>query len=385
MPNPNGRRVISADCHIDLIWLPPTLFTDNASSQMKERMPYVTETDEGLLWVSKGGARFGLACGMGSAGRKYVPGEIHRSDRMASTGLYDPEQVEIRRLTDPTLRLQDQDRDGVSAEVLYGILGASNRLNDPEAATEVMRIYNEWLADFCDAHPERYGGLANIPNHDVDAAIVEVERVAKRGAVRGLEVANSHDMKPLFHPDWDPLWAAANDAKLPVHFHTIGQRPPNMEGLGPLQQRQQFAVQITGFQLGMSRILMEIIFGGVLEKFQDLHIVIGESGIGWIPYILEHMDLEWEDQFKDLTLTMKPSEYWHRQCRATYQSDKVGIRLLDMLGEDNIMWGSDFPHPDGVWPDSQDFIDQELAELTEAQQNKIICENAAKLYGFPLS
>ena len=385
MPNPNGRRVISADCHIDLIWLPPTLFTDNASSQMKERMPYVTETDEGLLWVSKGGARFGLACGMGSAGRKYVPGEIHRSDRMASTGLYDPEQVEIRRLTDPTLRLQDQDRDGVSAEVLYGILGASNRLNDPEAATEVMRIYNEWLADFCDAHPERYGGLANIPNHDVDAAIVEVERVAKRGAVRGLEVANSHDMKPLFHPDWDPLWAAANDAKLPVHFHTIGQRPPNMEGLGPLQQRQQFAVQITGFQLGMSRILMEIIFGGVLEKFQDLHIVIGESGIGWIPYILEHMDLEWEDQFKDLTLTMKPSEYWHRQCRATYQSDKVGIRLLDMLGEDNIMWGSDFPHPDGVWPDSQDFIDQELAGLTEAQQNKIICENAAKLYGFPLS
>ena len=130
---------------------------------------------------------------------------------------------------------------------------------------------------------------------------------------------------------------------------------------------------------------MEIIFGGVLEKFQDLHIVIGESGIGWIPYILEHMDLEWEDQFKDLTLTMKPSEYWHRQCRATYQSDKVGIRLLDILGEDNIMWGSDFPHPDGVWPDSQDFIDQELAELTEAQQNKIICENAAKLYGFPLS
>ncbi len=385
MPNPNGRRVISADCHIDLIWLPPTLFTDNASSQMKERMPFVTETDEGLLWVSKSGARFGLACGMGSAGRPYVPGEIHRSDRMASTGLYDPEQVEIRRLTDPTLRLADQDRDGVSAEVLYGILGASNRLNDPEAATEVMRIYNEWLADFCDMHPERYGGLANIPNHDIKAAVIEVQRVAKRGAVRGLEVANSHDMKPLFHPDWDPLWAAANDAKLPVHFHTIGQRPPNIEGLGPLQQRQQFAVQITGFQLGMSRILMEIIFGGVLEKIRDLHIVIGESGIGWIPYILEHMDLEWEDQFTDLTLTMKPSEYWHRQCRATYQSDKVGIRLLDVLGEDNIMWGSDYPHPDGVWPDSQDFIDRELAELTEAQRNKVVFENAAKLYGFPLN
>lgn len=382
MSNSNGRRVISADCHIDLIWLPPTLFTDNASSQMKERMPYVTESDEGPLWVSKNGARFGLACGMGSAGRKYVPGEIYRSDRMASTGLFEEEQVEIRRLTNPTLRLEDQDRDGVSAEVLYGILGASSRLNDPEAATEVMRIYNEWLADFCDEHPERYGGLANIPNHDVDAAIAEVQRVAKRGAVRGLEVANSHDMKPLFHPDWDPLWAAANEAKLPVHFHTIGQKPPNIEGLEPLQQRQQFAVQITGFQMGMSRILMEIIFGGVLEKYQNLYVVIGESGIGWIPYVLDHMDLEWEDQFRDLTLTMKPSEYWYRQCRATYQSDKVGIKLLDVLGEDNIMWGSDFPHPDGVWPDSQDFIDSELEGVTEAQKQKIICDNAAKLYGF---
>ena len=383
MANPNGRRVISADCHIDLIWMPPNLFTDNARAALKDRMPYVTEGENGPTWVSKNGAIFGLQCGMGSAGRQYVPGQIHRSDRMASTGLYEPEQRELRRLTDPNLRLVDQDLDGVSGEVLYGILGASSRLNDPEAATEVMRIYNEWLAEFCSAQPDRYAGLANIPNHDIAAAVAEIERVAERGVVRGLEVANSYDMKPLFHTDWEPMWAVANAAKLPVHFHTVGSKPPSIEGLEPLQQRQQFAVQITGFQMGMSRILMEVIFGGILEKYQDLNVVIGESGIGWIPYVLDHMDLEWEDQFSDLTLKMKPSEYWHRQCRATYQSDKVGIRLLDMLGEDNIMWGSDYPHPDGVWPDSQTFIDSELGHLPEAQQQKIICDNAAKLYGFP--
>jgi hypothetical protein len=76
---------------------------------------------------------------------------------------------------------------------------------------------------------------------------------------------------------------------------------------------------------------------------------------GWIPYILDHMDLEWEDQFKDLDLKMKPSDYWRRQCYATYQSDRIGIKLLDEIGEDNIMWGSDFPHPDGIWPDSQEY------------------------------
>ena len=97
-------------------------------------MPYVAEGRKGMQWVAKNGAKFGLMNGMGSAGREYVPGEIHRSDRMASTGLYDDGRKGIRRLTDPELRLKDQERDGVQAEVLYGILGASMRLKDDEAA-----------------------------------------------------------------------------------------------------------------------------------------------------------------------------------------------------------------------------------------------------------
>ena len=141
-------------------------------------------------------------------------------------------------------------------------------------------------------------------------------------------------------------------------------------------------MNITGFQLAMSKIIMEIIYGGVLEVHPALKIVIGESGIGWIPYILEHMDLEWEDQFKDLTLTMKPSDYWRRQCHATYQSDPIGIRLLDILGEENVMWGSDFPHPDGVWPDSREFIARELGGVSESLRRKITCENAGRLYRF---
>ena len=120
--------VISADGHIDLIWLPTDLFTKNASGQMKERMPYVIEGPKGPEWTSRNGAKFGLVNGMGSAGREYVPGIIHRSDRMASTGLYADGKKGIRRLTEVDLRLQDQDRDGVQAEVLYGVLGSSGRM-----------------------------------------------------------------------------------------------------------------------------------------------------------------------------------------------------------------------------------------------------------------
>src|ERR1044071_8509686 len=160
--------VISADGHVDLIWLPPDLFTKNASAAFKDRMPHVVEGPKGPEWVSAKGAKFGLVNGMGSAGREYVPGVIHRSDRMASTGLYDDGKKGIRRLTEPEMRLKDQDRDGVQAEILYGVLGSSGRLNDPEAALEMLRIYNDWLHDFCKAAPDRLIGLSNIPNYNID-------------------------------------------------------------------------------------------------------------------------------------------------------------------------------------------------------------------------
>jgi predicted TIM-barrel fold metal-dependent hydrolase len=81
---------------------------------------------------------------------------------------------------------------------------------------------------------------------------------------------------------------------------------------------------------------------------------------------------------------MKPSEYWYRQMYATYQQDRTGIQLIKELGEDNIMWGSDFPHPDGVWPDSQTFIEEQLGHLPPTTRRKIVRDNAAKLYGFAL-
>jgi predicted TIM-barrel fold metal-dependent hydrolase len=132
----------------------------------------------------------------------------------------------------------------------------------------------------------------------------------------------------------------------------------------------------------MSEVLLSVIFSGVLERHPGIKLVIGEAGTGWIPYILQRMDAEWEDQFKELDLKMPPSEYWRRQCYATYQSDPIGVKLLDELGEDNIMWGSDFPHPDGVWPDSQEYIERELGHLPAATRKKIVCDNAAKLYRF---
>ena len=246
----------------------------------------------------------------------------------------------------------------------------------------MLRIYNDWLADFCGHQPERYGGLANIPNHSVEEAVAEIERVAKRGNVRGLEIARRHDMRPLWDPWWNPVWDAIAASGLPVHFHTIGGPGRDFSKLTGKTLLAARAASISSFQMHMADVLMSMIFAGVLHHRPQMKMVIGEAGTGWIPYILDRMDAEWEDQFKELDLTMRPSEYWRRQCYATYQSDPIGVKLIDELGVDNIMWGSDFPHPDGIYPDSQEYIQKELGHLPAEVRKKIVCDNAAKLYRF---
>ena len=255
---------ISADCHIDLPWVPPDLFTSGASASMKDRMPYVTEGPDGPYWTCKNGTSFGLVGGVGPAGQKYVPGQHHRVDVMAATGLYADGKKEIRRPADPRLRAKDMDLDGVQAEVLYGILGAATRLGDHEAATEMFHIYNDWLADFVRHDPDRYIGLACLPYGDIGAAVKEIRRVAGSG-VRGMELSCSWDMEPMWHPDWEPLWQAVNDVGLPLHFHTFPALPPGvLDKQTGRTRRAAFFTVVSGFQMNLVNILAAVIGAAVL-------------------------------------------------------------------------------------------------------------------------
>src|SRR5690348_5450441 len=209
-------RRISADCHLDMPWMPPDLFVSEARRELKERMPYVEEGRRGPQWVAKNGANFGLKNGVGPGGAPFVPGQNHRVDKMAETGMYEDGKRDIRRCSDPHLRIKDMDRDGVDAEVIYGILGAASRLNDREASNEMLRIYNDFLKEFCRHYPDREIGLACLPYGNIDDAVTEIHRVAKMG-LRGLELSCSWDMEPMWHPCWEPLWQAVNEVRLPLH------------------------------------------------------------------------------------------------------------------------------------------------------------------------
>ena len=374
-------RRISADCHLDMPWMPPELFVSEAPRALKERMPFVADGPDGPRWVTRSGATFGLLNGLGPSGQKYVPGQHYRADVMAATGLYEDGKKGIRRISDPHLRIKDLDRDGVDAEVIYGILGAASRMEDHEAANEVLRIYNNWLKEFCSHYPERQIGLACLPYGDIPAAVEEVHRVAKLG-LRGLELSCSWDMQPMWHPDWDPLWQAVNEVQLPLHFHTFPTMPHKArDKYSGLTRRAIMFTSVSGFQMNLINILAAMMGAAVLERFPKLRIAFGESGIGWLPYALDRMDFEWEDRFRDLGLKMKPSDYWRRQCKATFQFDRIGTKLIEDMGVETLMWGSDYPHGDGVWPESSRYIAEQFGHLPPEVTHKIVCENAGKFYG----
>jgi uncharacterized protein len=371
---------ISADCHLDLPWLPPELFVSEAKRELKGRMPFVEDGPDGQHWVTKAGVDMGLLGGVGSVGGKFVPGQNYRVDKMAETGLYEDGRKGVSRPGDPAQRIKDMDRDGVDAEVIFGILGVASRVRDHEAANEMLRIYNDWLKGFCSHYPDRQIGLACLPYGDIDAAVTEVRRVAKLG-LKGLELSCSWDMEPMWHPVWEPLWKAVNDVQLPLHFHTFPAVPASQRArlTGDLRRKAQFT-SVAGFQMNLINIIAAIIGAGVLERYPNLRIGLGESGIGWLPYALDRMDFEFEDRFRDL-MKLKPSEYWRRQCRATFQYDRIGARLVDDIGVETLMWGSDYPHPDGVWPESSKYIEEQFAGVSPEVVHKITCENAGKFYG----
>src|SRR4030095_15588614 len=357
---PMAYNRISADCHLDLIWLPPDLFVSEAPREMKDRMPYVADGPDGRRWVANNGAVFGIAGGVGASGTKYIPGKQLRVDKMAEAGLYEDGKKGLRRPGDPHLRVKDMDRDGVDAEVIYGILAAAAKLHDKGGSNEMLRIYNTWMNDFCSHYPDRHIGLACLPYGDIDAAVAEVHRAAKMG-FKGLELSCSWDMEPMWHPMWEPLWQAINEVGIPLHFHTFPSVSPKLrEQYTGLTQRALMYSGLCLFQMTLGNILTALMGKAVFERYPNIRIAFGESGIGWIPYVLDRMTFEYEDQYKALPLKLKPSEYGRRQCKATFQYDRVGTKLIDEMGLETLMWGSDYPHPDCVGAECAKYISEQF-------------------------
>ena len=374
------NKIISGDGHIDLKWLPHDLFVSGAPTQWKNRVPHVVETGEGKRWYAEGRDLMTLPFG-GTADMSAPPlGLTKRLDRMHEHGFFDGKPYP----SDPELRIQHQEMDGVDAEVIYGILGMYTLIQDPELLRLVYRTYNSWMADFCNSNPQRFAGLACLPNDDPEIAAGELRRAAGLG-LKGADFCVSSAVKPIWHRDWDPLWAASDECAMPISFHATGfpVREPSDEEMAREYASPYLAVRLALLQIAGAEYLASIIFSGAPERYPGMKFVLGECGATWIPHALARMDEEYDDQFRHLNFSLKPSEYWQRNGFTTFQNEPLIGGLVHLVGDDNVVWGSDYPHNDGIWPDSLTVIEAQLGTLDEMARRKITCENARHLYRFP--
>ena len=371
-------NIISADGHIDLRHMPGDTFVSRASAKWKAQVPQIVDTPNGPRWYAEG--RDLAASPFGSQANMTLPkrGVSKHIDRMYEVGFYDGPAHPVT----PALRLNDQNIDGVDAEVIYGIFSIHRVIQDRALLAVIYQIYNDYAADLRKADPERLVALGCIPNDDPHSAAAEVRRATSLG-LKGVDFGVASAVKPIWHRDWDPLWEAVQECGIPVSFHTSGVpvREPDDEAMSQQYNDQFRATRLTMFQMVGGEFLAGMVFSGALKRYPRMKFILGECGVGWLPYVLSRMDEEYEDQFRHLGLSLKPSEYWRRQGYTTFQHEPNIATMVPLVGEDNILWGSDYPHPDGVWPDSLAVINHDLGGLAAPVRQKITRDNAGKLYG----
>lgn len=353
-----SERIISADDHMDLHAMPPDVWETRLPAALRERGPVVRDTDDGPWWHLEGKPIM-------PSGRK-------------SAGLVERHQHGLRP-SNPHDRLEDMDRDNVFAQVIYGPPG-SLRFRDKEMQAAVYRAYNDWGAEFNAVSPERLVLLPLIPSHDGEVAAAELERCIGLGH-RGALIDEHLIDPPLWDPSWHRFWDVANEAKLPISVHLGG----GLTSLKPRRGSWTFPAMVAIIPMQLDEVIVGMIFSGVLEERPDVTLVLAESGLGWIPYVLDRMDHEhhnYYDKTQDHRLSMTPREIWSRQVIATYEEDELGLELIDRIGADNVCWASDYPHGDSTWPHSYESIMKSgLGKLDPRTRAKIIHDNAARIYG----
>jgi predicted TIM-barrel fold metal-dependent hydrolase len=380
-----GLRVIDADTHLTEAH---DLWTSRAPAKFKDRVPRIHEIDGRPMWVVDG-AELGFAGGGGVIDRAGDKGR-------ALEALYGWTQANIHRgAFDPKARIESMDESGNYAQVCFpnsiglGGQGISDVVSDPELRLLCVEIYNNAMAEIQAESGMRLMPMPVLPAWDVAASAKEAERVAGLG-LRGVNMTS--DPQDLGAPDlanraWDQVWEVCTDLQLPVHFH-IGASLTTMTYFGTYpwaSQNEDTKLAIGGAMLfiGNARVVTNIILSGMLDRFPTMKMVSVESGVGWIPFILEALDYEMsENAPKELEgLSMLPSEYFKRNLYATFWFEKNNLpALMASVGEDNILFETDFPHPTCLYPKPLDTVAEKMSTLTPEVQRKILGENAAKLY-----
>jgi predicted TIM-barrel fold metal-dependent hydrolase len=327
--------------------------------------------------------------------------------------LRDPERAKLN--WDADARTAVMDAEGITGEIIFpntlppffDILAHLSGV--PRTAAELaprwagLQAHNRWLVDFCAATPGRRRGLIQLLPNDIDAAVAELEWAKGTGAIAGAmipAVPPNHVVEPYFHERYERLWAACAALELPLHQHQ-GTGAPDVAELGALGQ----SIFFTELDLWTRRTLLHLIVGGVFERHPTLQVVWTEMwGLRWAIEDLERMTrrlgnvqtrfaadpslLNYAQTFGSPevdSLLLTPIEYFRRNCSiGASMLPRHEVRYRHVLGVDRIMWGNDFPHPEGTWPLTTEALRYTLFDVPEDECREMLAGNAARLYGFDL-
>lgn len=296
---------------------------------------------------------------------------------------------------DSRARLEYMDTIGVWASALYpniGGFGSESFLELPDAELKLACVsaYNDWLLDWCEPAPQRFIPIMAIPYWDVEAALSEIVRCAELGhkGILFTGEPQEYGLPYLGDRHWDRLWALAGEAGLPISFHigsgdfTKDFSPERIaaHGVGPTTSRST----ITLFLKNAAQVT-DLLLSGVLPRHPDTKFVSVESGVGWVPFVLESADYTFgysnvareRPEFE-----MKPSEYFARQVYACYFFEEHAPREdLDAVGVNNVLFETDYPHPVCLYGNVREKIVGGLETRSEDQARRVLWQNASDLYG----
>jgi predicted TIM-barrel fold metal-dependent hydrolase len=366
--------ILSSDSHV---FEPPDLWQTRIDRAFRDRAPrmvridgadqIVVEADQvlsGIGLISNAGARFEAPETISGNARFE---DVHR-------GGYDPDQ-----------HLADMRLDGVAGEVLYPSQGLFYfRVADSALQAAIFRAYNDWLAEFCRTDPQRLKGIAMISMDDVPSAIGELQRAARLGLAGAMITEYPLEDRRYDQPEYERFWAAAEALGLPLSLHTATRRQGKIRGAGAKTLRDASIRATKAFYPALS--MCDMIFSGVFERYPKLTLAIVEFELSWAPHLLATMDYTYRERHEEAIYRFKgdvrPSDYFHRNVVLSFQEDAVGIRLRDVIGSDNMMWGSDYPHSESTFPRSRKILAEILAGVPEDEQAKIVGGTTARVYGF---
>ena len=281
-------------------------------------------------------------------------------------------------------RHEDQQIDGIAAEFLYpGFFGLFS-FENPELLVACQKNYNDWLHDYTTASSGRLFGLAAIPVQDPEAAVEELQRVLHLGYRGGCIPCTAPAETPYSSDVYEPLWTLAEEAGFPLSMH-VGTNAYIPRHLRPSRVgRRDPIADYAATQNTIQRTLSDLICNGVATRHPNLKFVVAEFNAGWIAHWLDRMyqGLQREYRFKkEAFIGEDPHEVWARQFYATIEDDRPAVLTRSLIGVDNLMWGSDYPHVDSTWPCSTQVIDELFEDVPADERNRITRENVERLYG----